>query len=142
MSAVAFPAPAVHGPARRRALPVVAPPRAEQFPCPPALRRAHRTTARVRLTDRGRGVLATLALLGALLGGAGVGMMTAGHGSAVPADSQQVTVVPGQTLWGIASEVADETQDVRVVMDTIRSMNSLASDTVHPGQELAVPAAD
>src|SRR5699024_1567636 len=94
--------------------------------------------APLRLTARGRGVLATLALLCALAGGALLGMATAG-GVEMPAETGQVTVLPGQTLWGIATEAADEGQDVRNVMQTIMTLNSLSSATVHPGQELAVP---
>lgn len=187
MSAVAFPAPAIRVPARRRhlsavpaapAAPVIPPMPAAASPltapspvnpspvapppvAPSSVRlqpaqagaagaarpdsaRANASRQRpaatpLRLTARGRGVLATLALLGALAGGAVLGMATA-SGVEMPAETDQVTVLPGETLWGIATDAAEEGQDVRNVMEAIVTLNSLSSATVHPGQELAVPA--
>lgn len=169
MSAVAFPEPAIRIPGRRRHLvavpqtrpaapkrqPVREPaadrhrptPGARAVPAPnamPAQRAApaaqrRADESRLHLTSRGRGVLATLALVCALVGGAGIGAFASSE-VAPPADTQAVTVLPGQSLWGIASEVADNGQDVRIVMDMIMSLNSLSSVTVHPGQELTVPA--
>src|SRR5699024_7831374 len=150
MSAVAFPAPAIRVPARRRHLsslpaapvaPVIPPRPAAAPPLPPpspaiprpvapssarlqpaqagsadaarpASARASASRQRpaatpLRLTARGRGVLATLALLGALTGGAVLGMATA-SGVEMPAETDQVTVLPGETLWGIATEAAEE----------------------------------
>lgn len=157
MSALAFPAPAIRVPARRRHLvavpqsgraavpevstiPSIAPPEVpagRAHPAAQSVRPAAR--ARLRLTSRGRGVLAGLALIGATLAGAGVGIATAGE-SSMPAQTHQVTVLPGESLWTIASEAAEAGQDVRVVMDSIVTLNSLSSPTVHAGQQLAVPA--
>src|SRR5699024_10272379 len=93
----------------------------------------------LRLTARGRGVLATLALLGALTGGAVLGMATA-SGVEMPAETDQVTVLLGEPPWGSATDAAEEGQDVRNVRETIVTLNSLSTATVHPGQELADPA--
>ncbi|THI90862.1 LysM peptidoglycan-binding domain-containing protein, partial [Nocardioides sp.] len=55
-----------------------------------------------------------------------------------------VTVAPGDTLWGIASDAAAATggDDVRDMMDRIQQLNTLDSSLVYAGQELRIPAAD
>lgn len=51
-----------------------------------------------------------------------------------------MTVEPGETLWDIAS-AADPDTDPRLVVQRIIDLNGLAGDpTVHPGQELRLPA--
>ena len=93
----------------------------------------------VRLTRRGR--LVILALF--------VGLMFAaltvlgGHSAATgeagePVQTRTVVVGPGDTLWGIASEIA-EPGEVRAVMHHIEELNALSSSSLMLGQELAVP---
>ena len=99
---------------------------------------------RLRLTIRGRRLLAGLAALPAacalalavISGGAALASRDAG----VPAASfVTVTVVSGDTLWSIAEQVAP-TADPRDVVDDIARLNALDGAPIVPGQELAIPA--
>ena len=100
------------------------------------------TTARrstVRLTRRGRLVVFLTALFIALaaafvLAGGAVGTDEAGQ----PAPTEIVQVAPGDTLWGIASEIAVD-GDVRGVMNDIERLNALESTGLAAGQKLRVP---
>jgi hypothetical protein len=60
----------------------------------------------------------------------------------VPARSEwrAVTVQAGDSLWGIAKQLAPPEADVRCVVADIRDRNSLDTATVFPGQVLVVPA--
>lgn len=96
-------------------------------------------TSDVRLTQRGRLVvfLGTLALALAtsfFLGAGAVGTEESG----TPAPTEIVMVGTGDTLWGIASEVADG-RDVRDVMTEIERLNALESPGLMAGQKLRVP---
>jgi hypothetical protein len=105
----------------------------------PSPARTVRTPA-VRLTRRGR-LVATLVLTALVLavflasGGASVATREAGD----PQPIRTVEVQSGQTLWGIASEVA-EPGEVREMVYTIERLNSLPDATLTEGQVLAVPA--
>jgi hypothetical protein len=98
---------------------------------------------RVRLTARGRAVLASLAgavivcVCSMLAAG---GAAAASHGS--PAGGyrgmHQVVVEPGQTLWSIAS-AAEPTADPQAVIQEIMTANSLPGSIIHAGQVLWVP---
>ena len=93
----------------------------------------------VRLTRRGRLVVfltslfVVLAVAFALAGGA-VGTNEAGE---LP-PTQIVQVQPGDTLWGIASEIATD-GEVRSVMNDIERLNALESAGLQAGQKLRVP---
>ena len=50
-----------------------------------------------------------------------------------------VVVQPGESLWGIAQEIAPGS-DPREVVTSIRELNSLSDAPVVPGQSLVVPA--
>jgi hypothetical protein len=97
---------------------------------------------RLRLTTRGRGVLATLAatplviaaLLFALNGGGALASL-----SGSDAAFQYVTVDAGQTMWGLAEEIAPGADPRDVITDILR-LNQLESSDVYAGQQLAVPA--
>lgn len=101
----------------------------------------------LRLTRRGRIVLIgiPLILLAALL------LSLAGffNAPAKASDSAEdltatptvtVTVQSGQSLWGIAANVAPQ-RDARDVVADIVQLNNLSSGAVFPGQQLFVPAA-
>jgi LysM repeat protein len=102
-------------------------------------------STRLRLTVRGRRVLAALAALPAVLalsaavlgGGAALASREAG----APAGSfTTVTVAAGESLWTIAEDVAPG-HDPRDVVDEIVRLNALDSVVVHVGQSLSIPSA-
>jgi nucleoid-associated protein YgaU len=96
--------------------------------------------APLRLTARGRRAVVALvlaaglgiwALLGTVLAEGSDGLHLAGDSS--------VVVESGDTLWSIASAVAGNDQDVRVVVEQIRQINGLGSGDLMPGQVLQLP---
>lgn len=103
------------------------------------------TRTRLRITKRGRRVVAFLAAMpiaagvAAVIinGGAAIGSNEAG----APAGSfEVVTVMPGETLWSIAEQVAPA-EDPRGVVDEISELNNLASAALDTGQRLFLPIA-
>jgi hypothetical protein len=101
----------------------------------------------IRLTRRGRVVVATLLTMAALLVMALVWLMAAASaqatGSGPPPSSvyrnlTSVVVHPGQTLWSIASQ-AQPSADPRIVMQEIVDLNALHGTSLMPGQRLWVP---
>ncbi|MBA2465912.1 MAG: LysM peptidoglycan-binding domain-containing protein [Nocardioidaceae bacterium] len=96
-------------------------------------------TPTVRLTRRGRLVL-TVVLLGLLLAAFTMfGSTSAASGDAgEPIPTRTVMVQEGDTLWGIASGVA-EPGEVREMVHHIEQLNALSGASVNVGQELAVP---
>lgn len=96
----------------------------------------------VRLTRRGRMVVLFAALtfvlvLGIVLGGVSTASQEAGQ---VP-PTEVVVVDDGDTLWGIASEIAEDGQ-VRPMMKNIERLNALDSPALMVGQKLRVPASE
>lgn len=99
------------------------------------------TQGEVRLTRRGRLVVFTLALLVIL----GLGLFWAAGSVATdepgtPEPTRVMMVGSGDTLWGIASELAED-GDVRGMVDHIERLNALDSAMVSAGQRIRVPAA-
>ena len=98
---------------------------------------------RLRLTRRGRRVLAVLASVPAIValsiaiisGGGALATSDSGAGAAF----EKVTVMPGDTLWSIAEEAAPGA-DPRDVVDAIVRLNALPSGALAVGQTLALPA--
>lgn len=93
----------------------------------------------VRLTRRGRLVVFVTSLflvlaVAFMLAGGAVGTGSAGE----PVPTEVVQVAPGDTLWGIASEVATD-GDVRSMMTEIERLNALESSSLSAGQKLRVP---
>ena len=110
----------------------------------PGFTRTHTRTRRrpasaVRLTRRGQFV-AVLLLLGLLLAVLTVyGSHSAATGEAgAPVATRTVEVGEGDTLWGIASEVAEPGQ-VRDMVHRIQELNALSGAGLQVGQEIAVP---
>jgi LysM domain len=108
-----------------------------------ALRRAGAPDVALRLTRRGRIVVAAVAALLVTV----VSLLAAGaaqatnHGLPPGAARQnlvQVVVGPGQSLWSVA-ESADPDQDTRSVIQQIVDLNALSADVVFAGQQLWVP---
>lgn len=102
---------------------------------------------RVRLTRRGRRVLAGFAVVMAMaaislvwIGVAG-GAQASSHHSATGSAYRgltRVVVRPGQTLWSIAAR-AEPTADPRAVIQQIMEVNAISSPDVQPGELLWVP---
>lgn len=89
----------------------------------------------LRLTRRGRLVLALLVLL--LMAAAGLGVTTAF--AAAPAPSHTITVEAGQTLSEIAlAELPGVALSDAII--EIQLANTLSTDQVHAGQRLTIPA--
>jgi Tfp pilus assembly protein FimV len=105
----------------------------------PAFTAIPRARSTVRLTRRGRLAVFLTSLflvLGVALmfAGGAVGTGEAGQ----PAPTEIVQVAPGDTLWGIASEIATD-GDVRSMMSEIERLNALESAGLAAGQKLRVP---
>jgi LysM domain len=102
---------------------------------------------RVRLTRRGRVVLAALAVVTvtamvtafwlSVAGGAQAASHGLGSGAAYRGMTR-VVVRPGQTLWSIASQ-AEPAADPRLVIQQIIQANALGGPVIQPGQSLWVP---
>ena len=99
--------------------------------------------APLRLTRRGRVVVATAAALlvtvvSLFLAGVAQATNDGPSSRAARQNLVQVVVHPGQSLWSVA-ESADPDQDPRAVIQQIIDLNSLNGDTVFAGQQLWVP---
>ncbi|SDT13847.1 LysM domain-containing protein [Pseudarthrobacter equi] len=108
--------------------------RAQQAPLPP-----------LRLTRRGKIVLIgiPLVLLAALLLSLAGFFNSPAKASDSAADltvtpTVTVTVQPGESLWGIASDLAPE-RDARDVVADIVQLNNLSAGKILPGQQLYIP---
>ncbi|MFT4009744.1 MAG: LysM peptidoglycan-binding domain-containing protein [Nocardioidaceae bacterium] len=96
-------------------------------------------SAPLRLTRRGRIVVGALFLVMLLAVAVAFGARSAATGeTGTPVPTRTVVVGSGDTLWGIASEIA-EPGHTRAMMQQIEDLNALSSSTLQPGQELAVP---
>ena len=108
-------------------------------PAPAPQRQVH-VARPVRLTRRGR-LTVTLTFLGLVLAtmvALGGSWAVASLGGGEPAPVRVVEVQPGDTLYGIASSMA-EPGEVRDMVHRIQELNALPSATIAEGQELAVP---
>jgi LysM repeat protein len=104
----------------------------------PATRTARRS-ASLRLTRRGQVAVVVLMLALVLAVLTVVGPQSAATGAAgTPVPTRTVEVGPGDTLWGIASEVAEPGQ-VRETVHHIQQLNALSGPELAVGQEIAVP---
>ena len=105
----------------------------------PAFGRRSGRRPTVRLTQRGRIVVLTTFLLAAFavmvaLGG----WATATRDAGAPDPVRVVEVQPGDTLYGIAGQIAGP-GEVRAMVHRIQQLNSLPSADLQVGQRLAVP---
>ena len=108
-------------------------------PVRPSVVRTVEPAARLRLTRRGRVVLAVLV---ALL----VGMVATVFASVADADAPRVpqevtvhTVSAGESLWQVAASVTTAGDDVRDTMDQVMDLNHLEGSQLAVGQQLVVP---
>lgn len=100
---------------------------------------ASRSVAPLRLTRRGRAVVAVLVAL--VL--SGVALLFANGATAdAPEGARAVTVRTvgaGESLWAIASSVTAPGADVRDALREIADLNGLTGPTLAAGQQLVVP---
>jgi Tfp pilus assembly protein FimV len=98
---------------------------------------------RIRLTTRGRRVLAFLAALPAIIA-LSIAVISGGSALASRDDGAPtgsfttISVGAGESLWSIAEGMAPA-HDPRDVVDAIVRLNALDSATVWAGQSLAIP---
>jgi len=105
----------------------------------PTFNRRPTSAPQLRLTRRGR-LVVTLFFLGVLMAlftAFGSSVVATGERGA-PMETQTVVVGDGDTLWDIAGQYADA-GETRAMIRRIVELNSLASTTIHSGQELAIP---
>jgi LysM repeat protein len=95
----------------------------------------------IKLSRRGRlartFVVLSLAVVMVSLLGARAGAGTQDQVGA-PTSFIEITVAPGDTLWSLASRLADN-GDPRSLVDEITSVNSLGSSELQAGQKLRIP---
>ena len=93
----------------------------------------------VRLTRRGRlaAVTASIAVLATVV--LATGQMADASGQVTAVEQQTVVVQAGETLWGIARDVAPN-HDPRAVIAQIRDLNDLGTRSIVAGESLIVPA--
>lgn len=109
----------------------------------PARRRAERVgvvsaPGRLRLTRRGRVVIALAAFVLAVTGFVATGPAQAGS----PSRGIEVTrhvVERGETLWGLAGTVASPREDLRDVVQEIERLNGLDGAGLRAGDVLLLP---
>jgi hypothetical protein len=109
-----------------------------------ARRSASRTP--IRLTRRGRAVVAALVITGLTIAALLATVLVSGRAQATnhgqPRAGYQgmhkIVVQPGQTLWSIAL-TAEPTADTRVVVQEIMTANALNGSAISAGQLLWVP---
>ncbi len=99
---------------------------------------------RLRLTARGRRIVAGLAALPAVvalsLAVLSGGTALASRDAGAPGESfSTMTVGAGESLWSIAEQIAPGA-DPRDVVDDIVRLNALEGVTVSAGQQIAIPA--
>ena len=96
---------------------------------------------RLRLTTRGRRVLLALAALPLAIGlafAALSGGSAYAGGEEVSASFETLTVMPGDTLWSIAEDIAPGA-DPREVIESLQQLNLLEGGMLMVGEELAIP---
>lgn len=99
--------------------------------------------SRLRLTRRGRVVLAAIVALPLVVIALWFGLNSGVAGAASQSSAgtvaiQHVTVAQGESLWQVAETIAPH-EDPRDVISAIVDFNGLQSSVVMPGQSLAVP---
>ena len=102
----------------------------ETAPVPPS---------QVRLTRRGRLAIFLASLVALLCVGVALGTgSSASQEPGSPTPTRTVVVGPGDTLWGIAGELAGD-GEVRAMVDRLEQLNALDTAMVQSGQRLRVP---
>lgn len=112
-------------------------------PAPQSALASQPALAPLRLTRRGKFVLIALPIFlvsAAVLMLLGLFQSPANASDDTPlgVEAVSVTVIEGDTLWGIAREFAPQLEP-REAVRRIGDMNNLNSSVLHPGAELFVP---
>jgi|LakMenE01Jun11ns_1017448.scaffolds.fasta_scaffold9228062_1 hypothetical protein len=93
----------------------------------------------IRLTRRGRRVVALLAIIPIALTFLLIGMRGAvATDGTVQSETQSVVVKPGQSLWDVAVAISPNT-DPRETIWLIQQLNTMETSDVLAGQALVVP---
>ena len=94
----------------------------------------------IRLNRRGRLARTLLVLSISVTLGSVFGAQSGASTSTPDSASSYVTVTvaPGESLWSLASRLADGS-DVRAFIDEIVSVNSLGSGDITAGQKIRIP---
>ena len=92
----------------------------------------------IKLTVRGRRLVALLALLPIVAAFLLIGTHSAQAETAMPATAI-IKIEAGQTLWDVAVAIAPN-EDPRATIWAIKALNGLATSEVQAGQALVVPA--
>ena len=95
---------------------------------------------RIRLNRRGRLARTFVVLSLSVVLGSVFGAQSGASQSAATSSTSfvTVTVAPGESLWSLASRLADG-KDVRALVDEIVSVYSLGSGDIEAGQKIRVP---
>jgi hypothetical protein len=94
--------------------------------------------AGLRLTRRGRVVLVLLAmLLVAPMATWGATAVASSPGE--PTEVRVHAVQPGETLWGLAEEIATPGEDVRHAVARLQDLNEMSTGAVRVGELLLLP---
>lgn len=100
-------------------------------------------STRLRLTQRGRRVLAVLVAL-PLAVALSVAVLASGNAVAsqnagVPSSSfETITVQPGDSLWAIAGRIAPSS-DPRDVVSSLAKLNNISGGVISAGESLFIP---
>ena len=94
----------------------------------------------LRLTRRGRFVLAVLALLLVALTAGALASRAAADGPVSAVEVTRHVVTPGETLWELAAGVAGPGEDVRDVVLEIEQLNHKSSGGLMAGEEILLPS--
>ncbi|MCL2595636.1 MAG: LysM peptidoglycan-binding domain-containing protein [Promicromonosporaceae bacterium] len=92
----------------------------------------------LRLTGRGRAVVATLSLCVAL---PIIGLNGSAVASAPERETavQEHTVRHGETMWGFARQIAEPGEDVRNVVRDLMAINDMDTARLQAGQTILLP---
>ena len=94
----------------------------------------------LRMTKRGRAVLLSIIATPVVLAALAFGINAGGAvGTSSSTPLTKITVVGGETLWGVAKQIAPGS-DPRDVVSDIMSVNRLSTADIYPGESLAIPA--
>lgn len=91
-----------------------------------------------RFTLRGQRVLVALGFAIAIAAGAIVGNLIGPP--ELPEETSTMVVQSGDSLWSIASALADPGEDLRPLMSEIRELNGLETAYIASGQQLVIPS--